>query len=79
MSFDIIDRRFRPKATSLACDRCLSTQGVAMEGSRTMYHFEGEIGSPDDPNRPVPLCRDCAREHHEFWDEMWNGYYGGLI
>ena len=44
---------------------------VRRECSRTMYHFEGEPGSPEDPNRYLLLCRTCAKQHHEFWDDMW--------
>ena len=77
MSFDNIDQRFKPKtATSLACLRCYSTDGVEMENSRTQYHFEGDQNSPDNPNAPVPLCRACAIDHHEYWDSMWGDYYG---
>ena len=31
---------------------------------------------PEDPNRPVMLCRSCAVDHHEYWDEMWDHVYG---
>ncbi len=61
------------------CLRCGSTVGVNLESSRTQYNFEGELGSPEDPNRPVPLCRTCAEDHHAYWDEMWAEYYGGLL
>ena len=33
---------------------------------------------PPDPNAPSYLCRPCAKDHHEYWDEMWshvNGNY----
>lgn len=61
------------------CLRCGSTVGVEMESSRTQYHFEGEDNSPDDPNKDIPLCRPCAAEHHEYWDDMWREYYGGRL
>jgi hypothetical protein len=58
------------------CLNCGSAEGVEMESSRTMYHWEGE---GPDPNRPLPLCRECAKEHHENWDDQWSDYYGGLL
>lgn len=61
------------------CARCGATEGVELEDSRTQYHYEGEPGSEEDPNKPIPLCRLCAIEHHEYWDEMWREYYGGRI
>lgn len=30
-------------------------------------------------NAPVPLCRACAKEHHDYWDEMWAEYRQGLL
>jgi hypothetical protein len=41
--------------------------------------FEGESGSDEDPNRPVPLCREHAKEHHDHWDAMWDDHYRGLL
>ncbi len=80
MSFDSIDRQFRTKTLpSLACMRCAATDGVAVENSRTQYPFDGELNSKDDPNASIPLCRDCAKEHHEYWDSMWADYYNGLL
>lgn len=63
----------------LACLRCETTDGIEMESSRTCYHYEGEIDSPDDPNRPIPLCRLCAEEHHQHWSNMWAEYQSGLL
>ena len=28
-----------------------------------------------DPNKPIPLCRVCLKQHTEFWDAMWEEYY----
>lgn len=36
------------------------------------------IPEPPDPNAPVPLCRPCAKDHHEYWDEMWGNYYNQI-
>ena len=66
-----------PTQTTLTCEHCAHwgfanvTDGVQWESSRTAYHFDGLIGSPDDPNRPVALCRACAKDHHRHWDDMW--------
>jgi hypothetical protein len=80
VSFDAIDRRFKPpKRILLGCAECEAVDGVAMESSRTCYPFDGEPGSLDDPNKDIPLCRFCAERHHSYWDEMWNDYYGSRL
>lgn len=33
----------------------------------------------EDPNRDVWLCRECAKLHHEYWDEMWDNYNSGRL
>lgn len=66
-------------ARTKMCTACGTFQGVQLEPSRTAYHFEGEIGSPEDPNKPMALCRSCAKEYHEYWDEMWAEYYSGRL
>jgi hypothetical protein len=53
------------------CPGCGSTTDVQEESGRTAYHFTGVKGSPEDPNRSIWLCRDCAKDHHQYWDEMW--------
>ncbi len=64
----------------LECERCgRQCSGVKSESSRTMYNFDGPIGSPEDPNRDIMLCRDCAKEHHDYWNERWDDYYAGLL
>ncbi len=82
MGSDLAGWKFPAESTPvsvLVCLECDSTVGVQMESARTVYHFEGEVGSVDDPNRPIPLCRGCARNHHDYWDSMWADYYGGLL
>lgn len=61
------------------CARCGNTIGVLLEDSRTMYLFDGELGSSDDPNKPIPFCRPCASDHHAYWDDVWNDYHRGLL
>lgn len=80
MSFDTIDRQFRkPQTSKLECLGCSTTNGVEMENSRTQYHWEGDWDDPENPNRPIPLCRLCAAEHHLHWDYMWAEYRVGLL
>lgn len=55
---------------------CQRTEGVELEPSRTAYHWDGK---GVDPNAPIWLCRECAKEHHEHWDGMWADYYSGLM
>lgn len=38
---------------------------------RLMLDGEG-LGEIPDPNVDPWLCRDCADEHKEYWDEMWS-------
>jgi sucrose-6-phosphate hydrolase SacC (GH32 family) len=61
------------------CEACGTTEGVEREDARTAYHFEGEVGSFEDPNRGVMLCRDHAAMHHAYWDEMWAEYHSGRL
>ncbi len=61
------------------CLHCEATKGARRESAQTAYHYEGVVGSDDDPNRPVSLCRKCAREHHAHWNDMWADYYGGRL
>ena len=69
MSFDAIDRQFkRQQPVKIECLCCGTTEGVEMKSSRTAYHFDGPENSPDNPNRPIPLCRLCAEKHHQHYD-----------
>jgi hypothetical protein len=61
------------------CQCCGTFLDVRLEDARTDYHFEGERGSPADPNKPIPLCPRCAVDHHLYWDGMWAEYYGSRL
>lgn len=68
----------------MKCEWCAAadittSDGVELESSRTMYPFDGEAGSPSDPNRPIALCRNHAAEHHAHWDEMWAEVRAGWL
>ena len=66
------------------CAHCGATDGVQLEPSRTIYHYEipppnvwdhlleRKPDLPPDPNADVWLCRECAEEHHRYWDDMWD-------
>lgn len=68
------------------CARCGSQEGVQFEDSGTAYvtppcgRYERLClddplnGDPPDPNAPIPLCRPCAKDHHDYWDAMWEEY-----
>lgn len=60
------------------CSRggCFTFRGVRLEDSRTAYAWDG-MG--ENPNAPTYLCRQCAKEHHTYWDGMWADYYSGII
>lgn len=57
----------------MKCAKCGTGFSVQLEDSRTMYNWEGE---GEDPNAPIPLCPQCAKEHHENWDDMWSNVPG---
>jgi hypothetical protein len=61
------------------CEYCGKTYDLRLEPARTAYAFKGKIGSLEDPNRPVLLCRECSTEYHTYWDEMWAGYYQSVM
>lgn len=61
------------------CEYCGSTEKLKLEDSRTRYFFEGEINAPNDPNRRLLLCLNCAEDHHNYWDDRWDDYYQGLM
>lgn len=71
----------------MKCLGCDSTEGVQLEDSRTHYDL-GPVtryqrlmlddplnDERPNPNAPIPLCRDCAAEHHSQWDERWDEFY----
>ena len=70
MSFDRIDRQFRPRVIRLECTYCSDTAGVEHEPCRMVHQFTVVPGSKDDPNKPIPLCRQCAPWYHQQWDAM---------
>jgi hypothetical protein len=61
------------------CIACNTTEGVRLEPSRTQYdtsyprtRFERILDpEPENPNIDIPLCRSCAEDHHEYWNQMW--------
>lgn len=61
------------------CEHCGTSEGVEREDARTAYHYEGEAGCFEDPNRSIMLCRDHAAMHHAYWDEMWAEYNSGRL
>lgn len=67
------------------CCHCGSREGVKMEPSYTMYEvpvptrYDRALEElPLDPNRERPLCHPCAKDHKEYWAEMWREYYSNL-
>jgi len=73
------------------CEQCETTEGVKAVPGMTAYatsHLEPktrydwlnlEFDRPEDPNRDVFLCPDCAEEHVEYWNSMWDEYHRGLL
>lgn len=72
---------------SLTCGCCGTTENVNLEDSRTAYEpetpsryqrlmFDDPLNDdPPDPNAPIPLCIDCAVNHHYYWDDRWQEFY----
>ena len=58
----------------LHCEYCKSQKNIKFESARTNSFWEGDIDSPENPNRPLLFCRYCAEEHHAFWDDMLSTY-----
>jgi hypothetical protein len=69
------------------CAQCGAAKGVELEDARTNYIPEvpdvfdrlRDDGDPPDPNAPLPLCRACAKAHHEYFDDVWREYNAGLL
>lgn len=73
-----------PECKPAKCEQCEATAGVEYEGSRTAYAVpsvnawqrlllddEGLTRELPDPNTGMWLCRDCAKDYQDYWDEMW--------
>lgn len=65
-----------PPPTKQTCRACGSNKHVHLESSRTAYLWNGE---GEDPNAPIPLCRPCAKIHHDNWDEQWKEVERGRL
>lgn len=72
----------------MVCHYCGSSEKVQLENSRTAYSREPytlwmaliyDDKEVPDPNAPIPLCRNCAVEHHQHWDSMWQDYYATVM
>lgn len=75
----------------MECLYCGGTEGVELESSRTCYEKprlsvweklllpEEGLDLGPDPNAPIPLCRPCAKEHHENWDDRWAELEAGYL
>lgn len=47
------------------CEHCETETTVSMQSCRTAY-------ADDSLNAGMVLCKDCAKEYHDYWDEMWS-------
>jgi len=66
------------RKVKLRCLCCKSSQNVFIESSRTK--FVTTDGRWDwIANMPLPLCRICAKDYHEYWDEKWENWYYSQI
>ena len=63
----------------LQCDCCeVVSPEVKRTRQNTLYDFEGEAGSADDPNYAT-LCPPCQNEADEYWKSMWDDYWAGRL
>lgn len=60
------------------CEGCGAAAGIEWESARTMYSAATPLLEAFR-NRDRLLCRVCAADHHEYWDEMWASYRSGLM
>lgn len=58
------------------CESCGTDEGIELERSRTAYAPTEE--NPE-PNQPMHLCRSCAADYHDYWDDMWAEYNSGRL
>ncbi len=77
--------RYEPEDPTV-CDNCGSRESIEMTPSHTAYEepvpnrFDRALEErPLSRNRPTPLCPGCAKDHNEYWDEMWKDYYGSRL
>ena len=74
------------------CERCKKVGAdVRARDSQTMYEpkalnawtrllLDDELhGVPEEPNRDLMLCDECAEEYDKYMDEMWKAYHGSLL
>lgn len=65
------------------CEHCGSKENVSWIFSRTQYVWHNSVFDPywelENPNRKLFLCENCAAEYNDYYDEMWQDYYGGCL
>lgn len=52
---------------------------IHLRGAMTRYAFDGVPNSLEDPNRDLLLCENHWKEYESHWNDMWDGYYAGLL
>lgn len=57
---------------------CDGSQLALYRSAMTAYHFDGQMGSEEDPNKPMALCDSCWEDYREYWQSKWNEYYSSL-
>lgn len=60
------------------CQRCGTTIGCSWDHRGTAYVTDLPIDDHNNPNMAF-LCDLCWMEEREYWDEMWQEYYRGLL
>lgn len=70
-------------------DNCLCVYGkndhtdpckgrAVIRKAMTAYHFEGELNSPEDPNKDFYACDNHYEQYYEYWKMMWDEYYSNV-
>jgi hypothetical protein len=72
------------------CEHCKRLFKIAFEGSCTAYNTsyydektkewkQKDLKPWEDPNRDRLLCRCCAEEHYQYWQDMWIEYRNNVM
>lgn len=55
---------------------CGATGNMSWRPAVTAYHWDGK---GKDPNRDLYLCDNCAEDYYDYYDGLWQDYYGGIL
>lgn len=56
------------------CEDCQTETEVTEVMAMTAYPTKLPVRHPDNPNRPMMLCKPCEDDYVEYWTERWDEY-----